>query len=240
VSPTTRVSASSTGSPCMTGGTADAGQQPAHRQVLVILDMNGVLIHRDQNKKKRGVLRPNMEAFLDELEKLQFRITIAVWSAMSSSNLQRLVLEVFGAERAAKLAFVWDQQRCTVRQERHTHKPLFRKDLSRLKQTVYSDFVPERVLLIDDDPAKCTANPAGTVIHPLTFRGFPEEMERDDELLRLSTYLKGLAESDCPSAREYVLDHPYVKGEKAKRNRRGKMKRPSACSKKKKKRKVKS
>lgn len=173
--------------------------------VLVILDMNGVLLLRPRGGKE-AELRPHLSRLLATLDELVLSgaAKIAVWSSMMSHNLHPLVDTAFG-ESAANLEFVWDQQWCTEGWVEGMRKPLYRKDLHWLRDTWWREHLPDRVLLVDDDPIKCTSNPEGTAVHPASFTG----LDGDTELLRLSAYLKALASSDCRSAREYVLANPY-------------------------------
>lgn len=154
-----------------------------------------------------------MEQFMNTLfNDLASRVQVAVWSSMMNHNLAPLVEQAFG-EYAAELAFVWDQQSCTqARPLPGMHKPLLRKDLKWLKQTEFRDNVPNSVLLIDDDPVKCTENPAGTSIHPSTWAGSWEGSE-DTELLKMASYIRaivgGTADPASPSARAFVQRFPY-------------------------------
>jgi len=130
------------------------------------------------------------------------QMLVAVWSSMMMHNLMPLVEEAFG-EHASDLAFVWDQSKCKFCHVPGMHKPLLRKDLIRLRQSPVG-YVQGHVLLIDDDPIKCTANPKGSAVHPASFTG-----EWDDELLKMSAYLEALVNSDAVSVPAFVLAQPY-------------------------------
>uniref|UniRef100_A0A7S0FTN1 Mitochondrial import inner membrane translocase subunit TIM50 n=1 Tax=Pyrodinium bahamense TaxID=73915 RepID=A0A7S0FTN1_9DINO len=177
----------------------------AQQRILVILDMNGVLLTRSGQKKQNAQLRPHLEALLDTLWGLQDRLVVAVWSSMIARNLHPLVEVAFG-NRAEDLAFVWDQSWCTYRRVPGMAKPLLRKDLVWLSSSPWASYVPDSVLLVDDDPIKCSENPAGTAIHPSTFT---TSATSDTELLRLAAYLQVLASSECGSVPEFVLARPY-------------------------------
>jgi len=168
----------------------------------VILDMNGVLMFRGTGDRKTATLRPHLETLMATLFNYPDQMLVAVWSSMMMHNLRPLVEQAFG-ERANDLAFVWDQASCTVCRVKGMHKPLLRKDLIKLRQSPVG-YIPGHVLLIDDDPIKCTANPKGTAVHPASFTG-----NWDDELLRLSGYLEALIQSDAVSVPAFVLAQPY-------------------------------
>merc|ERR1712032_514238 len=98
---------------------------------------------------------------------------------------------------------------CTTLRVAWMHKPLLRKDLIWLDQTPFRSFYrSRRVLLIDDDPIKCTENPAGTAIHPCSLED-PWNDGSPDELLKVSSYLRALVESGCRSCAEFVLANPF-------------------------------
>mmetsp|Transcript_29887 Transcript_29887/g.82055 ORF Transcript_29887/g.82055 Transcript_29887/m.82055 type:complete len:641 (-) Transcript_29887:68-1990(-) len=187
------------------------------RPILVILDLNGVLLKRSDSNKKNFETRPHIERLFDVWARTSDRLLFAVWSSMASWNVEAIVEKVFGDRREA-LGFIWDQRRCTEVPQRGSAKPLLRKDLRQLRQSEFASFMPDHVVLVDDDPAKCVANPLGTAIHPSSFAGScghagkAAAATRDTELLGLAAYLGALAEvaaNGC-SAREYVLSHPYV------------------------------
>jgi len=174
-------------------------------KILVILDVNGVLLLRNGTKKQNVKLRAHLDVLLSTLDKLKDRVIVGVWSSMMEKNLYPALHGSLGQERTDSLAFVFDQVWCTQTRIKGMKKPLLRKDLVWLKQTWFAGFMPNRVLLIDDDPIKCTQNPPGTAIHPSSFTG-----QRDDELLALSAYLEDLANSGCASVPEYILANPYI------------------------------
>lgn len=174
-------------------------------KILVILDVNGVLLLRCGSKKGNVKLRAHLDVLLSTLDKLQDRVTVGIWSSMMEKNLYPALQGSLGQARMDNLAFIFDQVWCTKTRVRDMKKPVLRKDLVWLKQTRFASFMPNRVVLIDDDPIKCTSNPRGTAIHPSSFTG-----QRDDELLALSRYLENLASSGCASVPEYILANPYV------------------------------
>lgn len=175
--------------------------------VLVILDMNGVLLVRLTSNKAKAELRPYIEDFLATLfEELSGRVVVAVWSSMMNHNLVPLVHQAFG-HYASRLCFVWDQRCCTEKHVPGMHKPLLRKDMVRLQSTPFAAHVQGKILLVDDDAAKCVMNPANTAIHPQSFEGRSANAQ-DCELLRLSAYIKALVASGCRSVPEFVRAKP--------------------------------
>jgi len=175
---------------------------------LIVLDMNGVLLKRTDSYD-HGTLRPHLEKLIDTMWNHYPRLNVAVWSSMMAKNLNPLVKLAFG-ERADGLAFVWDQEWCTKLSVRGMSKPLLRKDLEWLESSPFAFYAPANVLLVDDDPVKCTENPKGTALHPATFDGTP-----DDELWYVAEYLDFLAKSDCATVPEFVKNNPYKRFKRA-------------------------
>mmetsp|Transcript_33452 Transcript_33452/g.59496 ORF Transcript_33452/g.59496 Transcript_33452/m.59496 type:complete len:277 (-) Transcript_33452:75-905(-) len=174
------------------------------KQFLIILDMNGVLLLRPKGGAV-AKFRPYLNQFVDTLWEHYPRLNVGVWSSMMTHNLHPLVEEVFGT-RCKDLAFVYDQSWCNQSWVEGMRKPLLRKDLVWLNGTdFYSHYAGNRILLVDDDPIKCTENPKGTAVHPLSFEGD----DGDTELLRLGSYLSALAQSGCNSVPDFTLQNPY-------------------------------
>eukprot|EP00930_Biecheleria_cincta_P001316 TRINITY_DN102450_c0_g1_i1.p1 TRINITY_DN102450_c0_g1~~TRINITY_DN102450_c0_g1_i1.p1 ORF type:complete len:410 (+),score=58.72 TRINITY_DN102450_c0_g1_i1:86-1315(+) len=174
-------------------------------QYLVIMDMNGVLMKRSGSGNSNVTMRPHLDEFLKVLSELSESFSVAVWSSMMMHNLLPMVNSVFG-KYASNLQFIWDQNSCTKCWVPEMRKPLFRKDLAWLLTTEWAGYMPNRVLLIDDDAIKCTENPEGTAVHPSSFEG---ELEGDDELLHLAEYLKFLAETADNSIPAFVTSYPF-------------------------------
>jgi len=151
-------------------------------------------------------MRPYLKDLLHLLfEELKDHLRVAVWSSMMSHNLHPLVHAAFG-EYCKELEFVWDQTCCTQKWVPGMHKPLFRKDLHWLGRTALRAHVPNHVLLVDDDPIKCTHNTPGTAVHPSTFE--LANWENDDELLKLVAYLEQLVASRR-TVPEFVKTHDF-------------------------------
>ena len=89
---------------------------------------------------------------------------------MAEQNLLPLVAQVFGHFADKRVAFAWGQTMCTAMRRPGGGKPLFLKELGKLRGTRWEAYMPHRVMLVDDDPSKCANNPEAT-IHPATFAG---------------------------------------------------------------------
>ena len=66
----------------------------------MILDMNGVLIHRAGGGAGAAQVRPHVEALWQAFADSGGRLVPAVWSSMTQRNLRPLVLRAVGDFRA--------------------------------------------------------------------------------------------------------------------------------------------
>ena len=108
----------------------------AQRGYLVILDMNGVLLHRSGRRAGNAQIRPHLATLLQVFAESRGKLLPAVWSSMARHNLRPLVARAFGEEAAGELGFCWGQEHCTRQWLKGEPRPLLRKDLDRLAGTV--------------------------------------------------------------------------------------------------------
>ncbi|MFY2562186.1 NIF family HAD-type phosphatase [Corallococcus terminator] len=170
-------------------------------KLLLVLDLDETLIHARESPLERPAdlrvfgfhvyLRPHVERFLAECAA---RFRLAVWSSASERYVEAIVQHLFPPERRPEL--VWGRGRCTFTvdharrleeggMDSASHYE-YAKKLSKLKRL---GFRLERMLIVDDTPAKCLHN-YGNAIYVRPFEG----QEDDAELPALSDYLATLAE----------------------------------------------
>ncbi|QEH38192.1 NLI interacting factor-like phosphatase [Aquisphaera giovannonii] len=104
---------------------------------------------------------------------------LAVWSSASAPYVAGLVGRLFADGPA--LRFIWSSERCTRRYHPETQEYYWVKDLKKVKR---AGFALERVLMIDDTPAKLERN-YGNHLRVLPFEG----QAGDVELRNLIPYL---------------------------------------------------
>ena len=181
---------------------------------LLILDVNGILIHREYQKNldlapPKGAyregnffvwLRPGLKDFLDYCFT---NFEVAVWSSAAKHNLDPLVKEVFG-KYYTRLVFVADQDYCQkvppakansrTTTNYKSPKPLFLKNLdkvwafSRLKNR----YNATNTLIIDDSDEKMVNNPPECHFNPGTWT--IDGSSGNEALLPSGTIRKRLAE----------------------------------------------
>ncbi|NRD46870.1 NIF family HAD-type phosphatase [Corallococcus exiguus] len=172
-------------------------------RILLILDLDETLVHTSEKPLAREAdfqalgyfvhVRPHLEPFLRECAS---RFRLAIWSAGADKYVAELVKRMVPPE--LELDFVWGRSRCTYGFDRagvqrdgfldlDAHYGWVKK-LRKLKRRGYR---LERVLIVDDTPAKCIHN-HGNAIYVREYEGEAHDME----LLDLGRYLKTLADVD--------------------------------------------
>ena len=144
-------------------------QQHANRRKLVILDLNGVVCHRERVQlyddislslaqcspvHRNGPFflwpRPDARELFDKLVAQGF--DLAVWTSVSRKNAVPWMVEnIFGPERTEKFLFVWCQEEC-VKDGEHPLKPgvaNFTKPLDKVWKA-YPEYEEKTTLIIDD------------------------------------------------------------------------------------------
>jgi TFIIF-interacting CTD phosphatase-like protein len=165
----------------------------ARRTLLIILDLDGTLIHSGPQESKRIRLldsppdffvegiqafkRPGVEQLLHVLTRLP-HVKVAVWTAASASYAQQVVHELFPDKSV--LQFVYDAQQRGV----HTKGGI--KDL----RTLPPEFKLDWTIMVDDSPSACY--PRENVICVPTWTG--PQTEADDVLVVLLEYFKHLTD----------------------------------------------
>ena len=198
---------------------------PPTPSVLLVLDVNGLLVHRSREKlrgldaslvhKRTWVYdRPHSDDFLTWV--LQ-RFTVGVWSSARADNLEPLVAHVFGAERRRCLRFTWSQEQCSTDGTVHTKcgrgrtasKPRFLKELARLAAAGHGTLT--HTLLVDDDHYKAARNPPHTAVHPRAFEAAAGSVDAGlSATAPLRLFLEQLLSRSPMTVPEFVESHPFV------------------------------
>lgn len=177
------------------------------QQKALVLDMNGVLIHRPSGQHPtHGTLRPHAHAFVAALAP---HFALGLWSSMTAANLAHWARRALppGVFPAACLS----QAHCTlvangrVCAKTGRLKPLFRKDLARAADAL--GVCVQQIVLVDDSPEKLSDAHRRLLARVPSFAG-----RGDDALLRapdgaLCAWLLRLAASPL-TAEEFIAAEP--------------------------------
>ena len=163
---------------------------------LVVLDLNGVLIHRNKVTSS-VVLRPHAISLLNYLSE---RCAVALWTSSKKTTVKRLFRTLFTAGSGfchSRFLFVWCQNRCSqepaaadigtaegAKPLMQGAKPLFWKEIS-LIWSEYPDFAFESgCYLVDDSLQKLERNPVTSRIHVPTYMGPDSNGIDTDEVMK--------------------------------------------------------
>jgi RNA polymerase II subunit A small phosphatase-like protein len=174
-------------------------------RILLILDLDETLIYASEEPLERPAdfrayqyhvyRRPHLEPFLADCAAW---FDLAIWSSASDLYVETVVANILPPEIEPR--FVWGRSRATMRRASpsgdgswldpwdHLH---YLKPLAKVKRAGWR---LERVLIVDDTPAKCVRN-YGNAVYAAPWLGSQE----DDELPRLARYLQTL--KDEPNVR---------------------------------------
>ena len=174
-------------------------------QALLILDLDETLIHSSSKELGRTCdfkvfdfyvyKRPYLDKFLKEAFS---NYKVAIWSTGSDDYVDLLAKEIL--PEGFQFEFVWGRNSCTARRMSAENVDFGYTDPGRIdyikpiKKLRNKGYNRERILIVDDSPHKVSDN-YGNAIYVSEFTGNAS----DDELLRLSEYLKRIA--DVPNYR---------------------------------------
>ena len=178
----------------------------------MVLDLNGVLVHRGgyiAGRERSVHLRPSCTAFLDWLSS---RAVLSFWSSIADRNIRRVVDVVFQFTSLNREDVqVLSQCHCTLTSyvdASNPEKSVFLKNLEVYAKMLGLETV-EDVLLVDDGPQKNLLNDVHSAVQPPTWSG-------DDEdrfiTAQLQPWLEGLFRSSVPVT-EYVKRVPLPSGQ---------------------------
>ncbi len=153
---------------------------------LLIFDLDETLIHASEAELTRQAdytfdlyfiyERPYLREMLIDLSR---HFILSVWSSAGDDYVAFLADKIKPSE--VDFAFAWGNSRCTLRFDPESASYFNLKNLKKVKRKGFS---LRRTLIVDNTPAKVSAN-YGNAIYIPDFTGDPE----DQELLRLRDYL---------------------------------------------------
>jgi len=125
---------------------------------LIILDLNGVLIHRVYKDGLQNIyFRPGIKKFIRLLFK---KYDVAVWSCCNKYNTEKLTTQIFGKLKS-KLVFIYNRNNCSGKSKKE-----------KVLDKVWNDWVEydkHNTLIIDDTPWKTINNPKEAVYNVTTW-----------------------------------------------------------------------
>lgn len=165
--------------------------------LLVIIDLNGTLVHRPSRKNSsRVVCRPYVQAFLDYL---LTNHRVMVWSSARPENVGKMCNQLFDPARRAQLLAEWGRDTLGLTQQQYNEKVQVFKVLRKAwlaadRERWHPDhagggrFGQHNTFLVDDSLLKASSEPHN-LVQVEEFEGRPDQMRRD-VLRRVVGYLE--------------------------------------------------
>lgn len=187
-------------------------EAPEPRHILVIIDLNGALIHRpDRRKPTLYIARTSTDLFLDYLFS---RFKCMVWSAARPNNVDQMCRQLFPGKARNKLIAEWGRDKMGLSEEDYNKRTQVYKRL----ETVWNDrgiqachplrdygerWDQTNTVLIDDSREKGRSHPFNLLKVP----EFEGQKESEDVLRMVAEYLDDLLVQEDVSA--YMHKNPF-------------------------------
>ncbi|KAJ2785622.1 hypothetical protein H4R18_000438 [Coemansia javaensis] len=213
-----------------------ANERRTQHKQLIVLDLNGTLLHRTARNKgrRKGYARPYLDEFL------QFALdhfAVMVWSSAQPQSIREMLAKLM-SPYSSRFVRVWDRRFCELDRP-YFEKAACVKDLRRISDGFTLDESPYRdiygppegytgtcadakgrwaldnIIIVDDSATKIERNPANHIL----VSTFADPAARksdgtpaDDDLLRLKQYLEGYVErrDTLPSLLAYLEETPWL------------------------------
>ncbi|PHH80313.1 hypothetical protein CDD82_1841 [Ophiocordyceps australis] len=167
------------------------------RRILVVLDLNGTLLHRPQRlAPTHFIKRPHADRFL---EYCLANFHVAIWSSARLANVEMILEQLLTPVQCRKLVVVWGREQLGLCIDDYNSRVQCYKRLSVLWQSgavqaSYSELLPgcwdqSNTVLVDDSPEKGRSEPYNIMAIP-EFSGLRHEPK--DVLPQVHDYLNRL------------------------------------------------
>ncbi|KAL2118198.1 hypothetical protein VTJ04DRAFT_7858 [Mycothermus thermophilus] len=188
---------------------------PNPKPILVVLDLNGALIHRGSSKRPtKFVFRPYAREFLAKLF-ANPNVRVAVWTSIQRQNIPAIVEKVFTPQQRQALVCVWDRKNFGLtRQDYHSRVQVYKRLTMLWEDPAVAGSHPRAAegvkwsqkdtVLIDDSREKARSEPHNAVIVP-EFVG--DMKEKPAVLKQVENYLAELVKQEDVSA--YIRHSPF-------------------------------
>ncbi|CAZ81433.1 unnamed protein product [Tuber melanosporum] len=179
---------------------------PRAPKQLLVLDLNGTLVHRRRGNTASLVCRPELDSFLDYIFT---HFSVMVWTSAQPENAQRMVNTIFTKEQEKKLLTVWARDTLQLTPNQYREKTTVYKRLTRIWAGEFKLCFPSpdqsgpgwdqtNTILIDDSSVKAAGQPYNLIRVP-EFVGDTDE-EESPVLSDCIKYLNELRFQDNVSA----------------------------------------
>lgn len=184
------------------------------RTLLVILDLNGTVLHRPNKNAKTMIERPFLKPFLRYLFQ---HFKVMVWSSAKPDNVKSLVSQALDNNMRTQLVDKWARDSFGLSPTNYAQNVQVYKNLKLVwsRSTIQQHhphyeagerFGQHNTVLIDDSLLKANAQPHNLLEIP-EFTATPEQME-GDALREVAGYLEMLRRQEDVS--KFIRTEPFV------------------------------
>ncbi|KAF8455913.1 NLI interacting factor, partial [Terfezia claveryi] len=188
--------------------------------ILIILDLNGALLHRSRGSKatqssKRPHPRPYLTQFLNYLFA---HFSVMVWSSALPANVASMVAAAFTPEQRESLVAVWGRDTLGLSKEQMFTKVVVYKRLEKVWESVGLSkggkcggvWSQANTVLVDDSAVKASAQPFN-LVEISTWEG-GQDGAKDRELLEVAGYLEKMRRGGWVDVSAWMRMRPFRKG----------------------------
>ncbi|KAF2491884.1 hypothetical protein BU16DRAFT_621378 [Lophium mytilinum] len=179
---------------------------PTRPQHLLILDLNGTLVHRpDRRHLNKIIPRPYLAPFL---EFIFANFDVMVWSSARPDNVNLMINKVLGNTYTPQLRAVWNRNNFGLSKEHYSQNVQVYKQLTRIwnsEELSGCMYDQATTILLDDTALKAAAEPFNLVEIP-EFTAAKDQME-SDVLREVAGYLEELRYQMDVST--FIKRHPF-------------------------------
>jgi hypothetical protein len=178
------------------------------KKLLIILDLNGVLVHRLKASKeklpqasspehalkptmtlggRKVIFRPSVEQLFTAIPE---HVQLAIWTSAEKRNVVQILEKLAPEYKSRNLfEFTWFRDKCVT--DPHDYKFCI-KDLSKVWQSS-SKWNEKNTVLVDDSELKCKNQP-DNLLCVKEFKATAEDAFKDDEIRKLLNWIHRVSE----------------------------------------------
>ncbi|KAH0537848.1 hypothetical protein FGG08_005461 [Glutinoglossum americanum] len=170
------------------------------RDILLILDLNGTLLHRmNRSKSQHFVARPHTREFLQHLLS---RFSVMIWSSATPTSVTAMCRKLFSKEQRGLLVAEWARDKLGLTPQQYNQKVQVYKQLERVwdsdaiatshpQHSAGGRWDQTNTILLDDSALKASAQPYNHISVP-EFKGVRESESEKSVFNQVVGYLEAI------------------------------------------------
>lgn len=189
-----------------------AARLPSPRPILIVMDLNGTILHRPSRSSNRAafVERPHANRFM---QYCLDTFHVAIWSSARPANVKKMVAKLLTPEQVERCLVVWSRDNLGLSKEDYNLRVQCYKRLDSIwnDPKIQASFPgaegrwdQSNTVLVDDSSEKGRSEPFNILALP-EFTN--TALERQHVLPQVHDYLNELARQEDVS--RYMFKHPF-------------------------------